>query len=390
MMAVLQSTGVPLAWRNCTSDRRRLVRAVGGIGFAAMLILMQLGFREAFLESALTVVHAMKGDLVLISPTRYQVGQSERLPRRRMYQALGVAGVESVAPLYFEWRAGKWKNPATGDNYVIRTIAIDPDRPALQLPGIDENLALLKQQNAALMDAHGRRILGRITPDLESQFAGRRIRIAGTFEMGPDFITDGTLIMSERSYFQFFGDEADPDAIRQEMDMAFVTLAPGADAEKVRAALRAALPDDTNIMTREDLVEIETEFQGSVSPIGPIFGLGAVIGFLVGILITYQILFSEIADRLPQFATLKAMGYQRRYLVGVILRQSIIYGLIGFVPALVITAAAFALVDVVLLIPIRVSLDIFCVTLGMMMVMCTLAGLIASRRALTADPAEVF
>ncbi len=105
---------VPLAWRNTTSDHKRLRRAATGIGFAAVLILMQLGFLQAFLESSLYVLRSLDGDLVMLSSTRYQFGQSETFERRRLYQALGVPGVGSVAPLYYEWSDSKWKSPMTG------------------------------------------------------------------------------------------------------------------------------------------------------------------------------------------------------------------------------------------------------------------------------------
>lgn len=389
---IVSRAPVMLAWRNATSDRRRLYRAATGIGLAAVLILMQLGFREAFLESALTIFRAIDGDLVILSPTRYQLGQRETFPRQRIYQALAVPEVQSATPMYFEWSNSRWRSPVEDKAYLIRVVAVDPANPALNLEGITKNRVALTQTGNAMMDRRGRRFLGEIVPGLVSELNGRGIRIVATFPMGPDFIVDGTLVMSERNYLTYFGDGADGgvEKLRAQVDYGSVKLRPGADIGKVRAALRALLPRDVNVLTRDELILLEAEFQNTVSPVGAIFGLGALIGLFVGMLVAYQILFSEISDRRAQFATLKAIGYRPRYILGVIVRQSLLYGIAGFVPALLASWVAFAAIDRGFLIPMRISASIFGATFVMVLIICVVAGAIAARRALTADPAEVF
>lgn len=381
-----------LAWRNATSDRRRLYRAATGIGLATMLILVQLGFREAFLESALTIFRAIDGDLVILSTTRYQLGQRETFPRQRIYQALAVPEVQSATPMYFEWSNSRWRSPVEDKAYLIRVVAVDPNNPALNLEGITKNRVALTQSGNAMMDRRGRRFLGEIVPGLVSQLNGRGIRIVATFPMGPDFTVDGTLVMSERNYLTYFGDSASGgvEKLRAQVDYGIVKLQSGADIDKVQAALRTLLPRDVDILSRDQLIALEAAFQETVSPTGAIFGLGALIGLFVGMLIAYQILFTEISDRRAQFATLKAIGYRPRYILGVIVRQSLLYGIAGFVPALLASWAAFAAIDRGFLIPMRISVSIFVATFVMVLIICVVAGLMAARRALTADPAEVF
>ncbi len=383
---------VMLAWRNATSDKRRLLRAASGIGLAAALILVQLGFREAFLESALSLFRAIDGDLIILSPTRYQLGQRETFPRQRMYQALALPEVQSATPMYFEWINSRWRSPSDDKAFLIRVVAVDPANPALRLEGLAENGAALTQPGTAMMDRRGRRFLGDIVPGLVSELNGRGIHIVATFPMGPDFIVDGTLLMSERNYLTYFGagSGGDVDRLRAQIDYGVIKLRPGADSRKVREALRQLLPGDVNILTRDEVIALETDYQNSVTPVGAIFGLGALIGVLVGTLIAYQILFTEISDRRAQFATLKAIGYQPRYLLGVIVRQSLLYGIAGFVPALLVSQLAFTAIDRGFLIPMRISGEIFVATLLMVLTICVAAGIIAARRALTADPAEVF
>ena len=351
---------VPLAWRNTTSDRKRLRRAATGIGFAAFLIFMQLGFLEAFLESALYALRSFDGDLVMQSPTRYQFAQREDFDRRRLYQAQAMPGVESVAPVFIEWGSSEWKSPVTDKAHVIRVIATDPDNPAFVLDGATAPLSTLKQANTVMVDARARRFLGTAVPGLKTNLAGRGIRIVGSFSMGPDFVNDGNLVMSDRTFLAFFDDPSSPGLRRKAVDYGVIKVSPGYSVAAVQAALNATLADDVIVMTKDRLIDLEIAFQNKLSPTGPIFSLGAVIGFLVGILISYQVLFSEISDRLHQFATLKAMGYGRRYLMGVIVVQSLLYGIAGFVPALLLAMGAFAAIGEWLLLPMRVSASACC------------------------------
>jgi putative ABC transport system permease protein len=240
------------------------------------------------------------------------------------------------------------------------------------------------------MDRRARRFLGPVSEGMETELAGRRIKVVGTFPGGADFIIDGSIIMSERNFLTFFDDPAAPGSRRVQVDLGVIKVAPGDDPRVVQAALVRALPRDVAVYTKDDLIGTEIAFQSDISPVGIVFGLGAAIGFFVGILIAYQVLFGEIADRLPQYATLKAIGYGRGYVVGVILRQSFIYSIGGFLLALVVTAGLYAIVSDAILIPMGLTAEIFAVTLGMTVVMCALAGLVAARRALTADPADVF
>ncbi len=105
---------MPLAWRNVTHDRKRLARSAAGIGFAVLLMLIQLGFRNAFLESSLALLDSIHGDLMIVSATKYRLGMSDTFPRRRLHQALGGRRRRAGGALDAEWTDSIWKNPQTG------------------------------------------------------------------------------------------------------------------------------------------------------------------------------------------------------------------------------------------------------------------------------------
>jgi putative ABC transport system permease protein len=389
-LGLVRAGHVALAWRNATSNRRRLARAALGIGFATLLIFMQLGFRAAFLESSLMLIRAFDADLVIKKATNYQFGQREPFPRLRMHQALSVAGVASVSPVLLEWHDSRWKNPDTGKTYIIRVVGFDPDKPTLMLPAIERALPALRQQNTVVMDSRARRHVGGAVTGLMTELAGRQVTVVGTVPLGPDFFIDGTLFMSERNFLTFFADPNAPGDRYNEVDFGLIKIKSGFSADIVRRSLQDMLPRDVVVITKDELLDQESAFQASVSPVGTIFGLGAVIGFGVGILIAYQILFTEISDRLSQYATLKAIGYGRGFLLGVIARQSLIYGIAGFGAAFIAAQFLYLVIDWAILLPMHMSYGLFLVTLLMTTAMCLIAGFTAGRKAVAADPAEVF
>jgi putative ABC transport system permease protein len=381
---------VPLAWRNVTHDTKRLLRAATGIGFAVLLVLIQLGFRDAFLDSSLALIDRIDGDLMIVSETKYRLGYSDTFPRRRLHQALAAPGVANAAPLHLELRKSIWKNPQTTESFTVQVVAFDPVRPVLAIPGIEEQLEALKRADTVLMDSRGRRFLGLAESGLETELGGRHVTIVGTFALGPDFVVDGTIITSDRTFFNIFPDRLANRLHDTDVEIGVLRVAQGYDPLVVREAVQAILPGDVLVLTKDELLALEAGFQNDVSPVGPIFLVGTLIGFAVGVLIAYQIMFTDLSDFLPQYATLKAIGYSNGFMLRIVLQQASLYALSGFVPGWLLTIAIFAVVGEVALLPMQMTamLSLFgaLLTFGM----CVISGLIAVRRVITADPAEVF
>ncbi len=143
-------------------------------------------------------------------------------------------------------------------------------------------------------------------------------------------------------------------------------------------------------MTKAQLIAFERAFQADVSSAGPIFAIGTIVGFVVGLLISYQITFTEISDLLPQYATLKAIGYPTVFLLRVVLEQAALNGVTGWVPAVLLSLGLYRLIGQIALLPMQMSLGIILVSLGLTVGMCLLSALIAVGRVVRADPAEVF
>ena len=384
------SSQVPLAWRNLLSDKRRLARSAAGIGFAALLMMVELGFRDAYIESMLLVMRRLDGDIMLTSSQKYQFDRVAPFSRRQLYQARAVSGVASARPLYMERTASVWRNPQDGRHFAVLTFAFDPDEPVLSIPEVTAKLAALRQPDTILVDRHARSVLGDVQDATETEISGHHVDIVGTFWLGPNFFNDGNIVMSDRNFFKLLGGSGPDHTELPDVELGVIKVQPGFAVSEVQRALRAALPANVAVLTKRELIDQEASLHAKLSPVGPIFTAGALVGFAVGILISYQILFSELSDQLAQYATLKAMGYGNRFLLAVVLQQAAFYACVGYVSAWMLCLVLFKFISEVMVGPMQLTLMLTAQTFLLTLVMCILAALLALRRVMTADPAEVF
>jgi putative ABC transport system permease protein len=380
--------GVPLVLRNLTASKRRLARSIFGIAFAVVLMLVEFGFRNAFLESSLQLIRHMDGDIVLVSSAKYRTGRSDAFSRRQLYLADAVEGVASARPVY--GNVTLWKNPQTGKNLSINVFGFDPDASPWLWPEVEAHREALKQPDTILFDSHARSLLGRAVDGTETELGRRQVRVVGTFPLGPDFLADGTVLTSDRNFLTIFARHPLGAGELADVEFGVIKVAAGARVEAVKAALQKALPASVLPLTKAELMALETTFQTKTSSVGPIFDLGAIIGFVVGMLISYQILYTDLSDQLPQYATLKAIGFDDAYLIRSVVKQAVLYAFAAMIPAWLVSEILFRAIGRVTLLPLQLTFALLSLSAALTLAMCLLSGLAAMRRVLDADPAEVF
>src|SRR5205807_9619280 len=181
-----------------------------------------------------------------------------------------------------------------------------------------------------------------------------------------------------------------PAAAALPVEVGVVKLRPEEDAGRARDGLQAALPTDVRVVTKEQLVEEERKFQAELSSAGPIFWMGTVVGFVVGLLISYQIIYTDLSDQLPQYATLKGMGYNTGYLVRVVIGQAELSALAGYIPAWLLCLVVYRVIGAVSLLPLHMTWGLTLLSFSLTLGMCLLSAVLAVRRVIAADPAEIF
>ncbi len=379
----------PLAWRQLMKEKTRLVVAVAGITFADMLMFIQLGFEAALFDSAVKPHRNLQADLVLINPQFKTLFSVKNFPRERLYQTLGYDGVQSVNSVYIN--TGEWRNSETRLDRPILIWGIDPTQPAFKSLEIKQNQHHLKQLYQILFDQAGRPEYGAVgdifkkTGNFETELNNKLVSVKGLFTDGASFAADGNAIASDSTFLRLF-----PEAKRDRIAVGLITLKPDADPEKVQSQLVAGLPRDVKILTPEEFAQIEKQYWEAGTSIGFIFGLGTTVGFIVGIVIVYQILYSDVSDHLPEYATLKAMGYTDNYLLGVLIQEALLLAILGFIPGFILSLGLYQVAYAATMLPIFMKTERAIQVWILTVIMCSISGAIAIQKLRTADPADVF
>jgi putative ABC transport system permease protein len=380
---------IPLAWLLLTRQPGRLAVALAGIAFAGILMFMQLGFRDGLFDASVVIHKRFDADLVLISPrTTSSIGMAG-FPRRRLVQAMADRAVTGITPVH--WNLLLWRNPQTRLTRSILAIGFEPGDPLFTDPGLAEKAKLLTQRGRVLFDELSRPEFGPIPALMrqgkvvETEVAGKRVRVAGLVALGASFGADGNMLLSSESFLHLM-----PDTPAGSIELGLVRLARGADPLLVAERLRQRMPPDVTILTKKGFEEFEKNYWRSSTAIGFIFTLGAAMGFVVGCVIVYQILYSDVSDHLPEYATLMAMGYRLSTLLGVVAREGLLLAVLGFVPAWLAGQGLYVLVRSGTRLPVTMQLDRSLLVFAMILTMCMVSALLAMRKLADADPAEIF
>jgi len=381
---------IPLAWHQLFHEKMRLLAAIAGIAFADVLIFMQLGFKNALFDSAIRIPKSLQGDIFILSKQSDTFVRPTPFSARRLYQVMGNPEVEKISSLYIN--TSLWKNPETRDTRQIYVMGFNPVFNPIDLEGVEENLDVIKRPDVFMFDQNSRPEFGPVKDlflegkTVRTEVGNRRIEVGGLFELGSSFGADGTLISSDLNFFRLF-----PSRSKGLIDVGIIKLKPGADADQVATVLRQELAaGDVQVLTKEELISYELTYWQTRTTIGFVFGLGTAMGFIVGTVIVYQILYTDVSDHLPEYATLKAIGYSDNYFLGVVFQEALLLAFIGFLPSFGLGLVLYANTARATGLPLIMTAGRALTVLTMTVVMCCISGAIAVGRLRAADPADIF
>lgn len=402
----------PLAWKNLVHNKVRTAVALAGVGFAVILMFMQLGFLGAVRKTATQIYDELEFDLMLRSPTYFHLTDPRTFPRERIYQAASLPEVQDAKAFYLgltEWQAPQPENTKPGDYQGewrgIICMGTAPANPAFKPTEIREKVRRLTDSRFLLIDRKTKDDFGprdgvQFGPQdigVKTVLGKERFEIVETFELGTGLAANGACItnpdgFAKACYWQPL----------HQVNFGLVSLAEGADLEGIRAELQellgpiqengppTAIPADVEVLTRDEVRRREEQRWVEEMPLGQIFKLGVWVALFVGVAIVYQVLSTDIANMMGEYATLKAMGYTNGYLTSVVLHQSVLLALIGYVPSILISWGLYHLVSHYSGMPMAMSFTIALIVLGLAVVMCVVSGLAALRKLFQADPADLF
>jgi len=379
---------LPIGWLQLTHNPMRFAAALVGVAFANVLVFVQLGIMNSMGTATLRPYSFFSADVMISASDANALTDGGNVARQWLLQALADPDVADGMGLFIgnvPWDRGD-------ADISLTTFGVDPARPDLVAPEIAGDLALVEVQDSVLMDRLARGLTrdeaAAIRPQspLAFETQGRTLTAYSTFAGGGGFGGDGYMILSDQTFLSLF-----PARRSTAPDHILLRLRPGADAEATVQRLRTLISDPAlRIRTYPDAAQEELTYQQTKRPTGIIFGFGVLIGVLVGLVIVYQVLSTDVADHLREYATFKAMGYDQRFFMGIVLEEALILGVFGFLPGVTVGATILTVMGKVTTLPLAVTSSMALVVFVGTVVFSALSGIVATRRLAAADPADLF
>ena len=390
-----------LALSNISFNRARAALSVAGIGVAIILMFMQLGFRGAIENTATTIYSKMDFDLLVRSPNYLHFVLPDQIPRSVIHEIAGQDQIASVTP--FHVSMANWKNPYKNQVRGVVVIGVDPTASTFrpEATKVSSHIDRLTNPGFVLIDQKSFPEFGpkngtRFTSEdvgVSTEVQEKEIRIAGLFEMGSGLTANGAMIVNEQGF-----DRLLPFDSRNNVSMGLIKLKPGLThsekreiAERLQNRFRTTSGQvQVEVLTNREVTRRELHRWLGETPIGFIFQLGVLISLIVGAAIVYMILSTDVANKLGEYATLKAMGYTNGFLAWVVLKQALYLAVFAFIPSLLISLGLYAITASLAKIPIFMTPGRIVFVLIMSLLMCMVSGTFALKKLWQAEPAELF
>ena len=383
-----------LARKQTVGRLRRSLAAFLGVAGGIVLVMVQLGFQSALYESAVRLHHALDGDVVIVAPEFQSIQGLTWVPRTTLERAAGHPAVVAVHPLFLSQLMVR--NVDNRRFSIILGIGIDPDSPAIPADRLGPDAASLRLPGRVLFDEIGQPlygdVLGRLSRDgdieLVTATAQRPLQrafvVSGRYRMGATIVFPGSMVASEATLLDAIGQS------RERVNVGVLRLAPGADVTAVARDLRIALAGEADVETKASFVARERDFWSKETPIGILFDMGAVIGFLISAVFVYQVLFQTIDENISEYALLKTLGFRYWFFAVVVLATAVLIVLAAFPPALGLSVLVYWICGSATQLPVEMTVGRVAAVMGFALAVAAASALLAVRRLGRADPAGLL
>jgi putative ABC transport system permease protein len=374
---------VPLAWRILTYDKRRTGLALIGIFMAILLVFVELGFFYAVPQGGLLLYDNMRFDLLLASNEYEYQAQPGAFPLSQLGPVRSSPDVEKTTPIYFGF--AKWKSGEGGMWPDVFAIGFDPESHVFTPDSINRQTSVLERADTVLVDSTTRPMFGPLDTGRIVEIGDRKITIGGQYVLGTGFMGLGVALASEANFARLF-----PQRGLNIVNLGAIQLKPGVDPDRAADDLRKVVGSGLQVFTRKALEAQETAYWTTRTSVGIIFGSGLLISFVVGIMIVYQIVSTQVSRQLPQFATLKAIGYPDWSLAGTVSVMSLLIVIAGFIPALGAALGLYSVIRQETLLPVTMNEMRLLAVLVAAVAMALISALLSVGILRRAAPADVF
>jgi len=367
-----------LAWTNIAHDKTRFAVAVLGITGAVFLMVFQGSILLGFLQAASKIIDTTGADLWItgrgVSCFEFPVTIERRIVEIA-HSAPGVAETNRICTSQVELR-----KPDGNQQLVVLVGADERVGDRFPMPRIAGRAAV--QPESVMVDESNAALLNLTHYPQAVELNDQRATILGQTSGFGSFLGSPYVFTS-------YADGARYIHLSPELTMfILVRVSPGSSVEEVRRALQKRL-ENVDVWTRDDFSRKARLYWITQTGAGGAILMAALLGFLVGLAIVSQSIYATTMENIEEFATLKAIGASHGFIIRVIVLQSLMCGIAGYVLGVLVTApvvhaaaASISWVSMPLWLPAVVFLPA--------LLMCVLASVLSIRTALSVEPARVF
>jgi putative ABC transport system permease protein len=383
-----KKSSVPIAWLLLVRQPIRMITALVGIVFAATLILMQLGFRDALFQSSIALIQKLDTDLVMLHSKSVSSTSLISFDPSRLAMVEGISGVVDTVPV--RWDYVRWRYQNAEQSRLAVAIGVSPSQQTFKDSLINSQQHKLINDDTILYDSLSRPEFGPVVKDFNNGVIpyafvnSQRVQVVGLVSLGTSFGYDAAFITSDSTLANI------TDLSIDEMEVGLIRLSSNSDSLSVLQAARNILPDDVMVMTKADFAEFERSYWDTSKPVGYVFMFGVVMGFLVGLIIVYQILYSDVSSHIQEYATMLAMGFRRGDLMLIVLKESLLLTLLGYPIAYFFSLFLYSLVRESTSIKIYMTSERAATTFLILLIMAAISATFALQRLRDADPVDAF
>jgi len=379
---------LPIGWLQLTHSRTRFAAALAGVAFANVLVFVQLGIMNSMTTAIMKPYGFFQADIMISASDANSMTEGGNVARQWMFQALEDPEVIEGTGIFIA--NVSWQR--TDNTLGLSTYGVDPTQPSFLSPEMRSRIGTLQLTNSGILDRFSRGLprdeAAAIRPHspLSFEVSGTTLTLYDTFAGGGGFGGDGYMMVSDQTFLSLF-----PARGSGAPDHILLKVAPGANPDTVAARLQKLVSDKSlRIRSYATAAAEDLRYQQTKRPTGIIFGFGVIIGILVGIVIVYQVLSTDVADHLSEYATFKAMGYSQRFFLSIVLEEALILGVLGFIPGFAVASLLLAGMARATTLPLTMTASTAVIVFVGTVIACSLSGAFATRRLAAADPADLF
>jgi putative ABC transport system permease protein len=372
---------IDLALKMLFDDKARFAATVLGVGFAAGLVLVQVGLFFGLMENASITIERLDADLWITARNTPNVDFGNPFPESYVQKVRSVPGVARADNLIV------W--------YAIVALPTGAREPVVYY--CLENFAAwnfpwniesgdprdLRRGRYVMLDLSAQRRFGPFFIGDFREFQGRRLKIIGRTREALSFTTNPVAFLDYR-----LAQSLSPAELSDRTTFVVVRLEPSADVAAVRQEISRRLPFN-DVYTRDEWASRSRAYWIECTGLGLTLFLTVALGALVGVVIVAQTLYASTTEHLTEFGTVKALGGGNLTVYGIIAEQASYAAVLGFGVALILAYGLVPIMtslDMKLIISPTVTVLVFVGT----QVLCMGAALLSFRKVASLDPAMVF